>query len=210
MHDDDNWEVITDRHGRKVRVLKDGGVARVRFRDAQADSERAALRGCRPGYRVLLDGSGRAQRRPQVDAAYASAEHEMVNAWRDPPRGLGRLRDGNGNGSNGFSGRFGESGREGDQCMINGAPGHLEQRNGRLVCVPDRDDDSDDDVFADATRRRKYVTRDPRGRVESETEETEEEAADSAFNDAQIDAEQQRELAYQDYAKSISRAWKRG
>jgi hypothetical protein len=33
---------------------------------------------------------------------------------------------------------------------------------------------------------------------------------DSACNDAQMDAEQYRELVYQEYARSISRAWRRG
>ena len=33
---------------------------------------------------------------------------------------------------------------------------------------------------------------------------------DSAFNDAQMEAEQQRELAYRDYARELTRAWRRG
>jgi hypothetical protein len=72
------------------------------------------------------------------------AEHEMVNAWRDPPKGLGRLADSNGNGS----GRFGQQ-FEGDSCTINGEPGTLQRRNGQLLCVPD---DSDIDEIFDAAQ----------------------------------------------------------
>jgi hypothetical protein len=80
----------------------------------------------------------------------------------------------------------------------------LRERNGTLVCVPLDSDNGD--VF-DA--RRRYVTRDPAGRVESETEETEEATSDdSAFNDAQMDAERQRELAYQDYIRDVSSRWR--
>jgi hypothetical protein len=221
MHDDDdpNFEIITDRHGRKVRVLRDGGRTHVRFRDAESaraaparaqavptydgrqpltDADKAALRGCRPGYRVLLDSDGRPQRRPQVDA-YAKSEAAMCDAWKDPPKGLGRWRDGrngNGNGNgNGFNG-VGSGGfvgaQEGDACTVRGpeypddfgSPGHLQWRNGSLQCVPDDGDDGDDDIDA---------------------------ASDSsAFADAQMDAEQQRELAYRDYIRDVSSRWRRG
>jgi hypothetical protein len=182
-HDDPNFDWITDRHGRKVRVLRDGGTARVRFRDAQSiragrhtltDAERQQqLASCRPGYRVMADSQQVRERRQWANDSYSSHEHELTNAWRNPPKGLGAL-DGNGNG-----GRFGQQ-REGDQCMINGEVGVLRRRNGRLQCVPLADDDDDNGDFAEFER----------------------DGVDQALDD--------RELANRDYIRSLTSAWKRG
>ena len=126
-------------------ILKDGRTARVptRLRDGQSlpydvrktltDAERTALRGCQPGYRFAADSQSMRERRQWAADAYTSHEYELTNAWRD------------GNGGR----RFGSAGQPGDQCTINGAPGHLERRNGQLQCVPDGEDD-DDQVFDDS------------------------------------------------------------
>jgi hypothetical protein len=215
--DSDSFETIVDRYGRKVKVLKDGCSARVTFRDAAAsraqhsvndgrrpltDADRQALKGCQPGFRTVAD-SQRTQRRAAVDAAYQEHEHRLVNAWRDGPNGAGS----SGAGSGSFRGQ-----RPGDSCTVRGAefpddfgsPGVLRERNGSLVCVPLDSDNGD--VF-DA-RRKKYVSRDPAGRVLEETEETEEAAADSAFALNQGGDAQQR--AYDDYARELSQRWRRG
>jgi hypothetical protein len=159
---DPNWEWITDGRGRRVKVLRDGGIARVRFRDADAersqpvhdgrqphsDADTAALRGCKPGYRVIVDSAGHAERRAQVDAAYAESEAAMCASWKRPWPGLGAVRDGNGVngvGSNGFRGQ-----EQGQSCTINGAPGTLQWRGGQLQCVAD--DDSDIDQIFDAAQ----------------------------------------------------------
>jgi hypothetical protein len=169
-------------------LLRDGARVRFRFRDAQtvggmgrqplSDADRLALRGCQPGFRYAADTETMRERRQWARDAREIAEYEMVNAWRNPPKGLGRLADGNG-------GKFGSQGVEGDVCTVRdggvneGAPGHLRRVGGALRCIAD--DEDDDSAFDD-----------------------------SAFNDAQMDAEQQRELVYQEYARSISRAWRRG
>jgi hypothetical protein len=167
--DDDPFETVIGHDGKPARVLKDGRSVRVRFRDAQAargqapaahdgrepltDQQRRDLQGCRPGFRTL-DSAQLRERQQIARDAREIAEREMCEAWRNPPLGLGRLRDGNGFGSGGFVGA-----REGDQCTVRGqeypdsfgAPGHLERRNGRLVCVPDDGDDdaASDSAFAD-------------------------------------------------------------
>jgi hypothetical protein len=175
-----------------VRILKDGRSVRVRFRDAQAargqahaahdgrqpltDQQRRDLLGCRPGFRTL-DSDTYRERKAWARDAREIAEREMCEAWRNPPLGLGHLRDG--------KGRFGSTGVEGDVCTVRdggvneGAPGHLRRVGGVLRCIAD--DEDDNSAFDD-----------------------------SAFNDAQMDAEQYRELVYQEYARSISRAWRRG
>jgi hypothetical protein len=184
--DDDNFETVIGHDGKPARILKDGRSVRVRFRDAQAargqahaahdgrqpltDQQRRDLQGCRPGFRTL-DSDTYRERKAWARDAREIAEHEMCEAWKHPPLGLGRLRDDNGFGSRGFVGA-----REGDQCTVRGqeypdsfgAPGHLERRNGRLVCVPDDADDGDaaesafaDNQLSDATERayRDYAKR---------------------------------------------------
>jgi hypothetical protein len=170
-------------------LLRDGHRARVpvHLRDALPDpplrrrgldsAEHAALNSCRPGFRYAVDTESMRERRQWLADEYVSYNFELSNAWKNPPKGLGRLADGNG--------RFGSTGVEGDVCTVRdggvneGAPGHLRRVGGRLVCVAD--DEDDDSAFDDG-----------------------------ACNDAQMDAEQQRELAYQAYAREVSRAWKRG
>jgi hypothetical protein len=154
--DDDPFETVIGHDGKPARVLKDGRSVRVRFRDAEAvraqplhdgrqpltDQQRRELRGCKPGYRVLVDSASQRQRRAQLDAAYAESEAAMCAAWKRPPLGLGRLVD---------NGRFGQQ-FEGDQCTINGEPGHLRRVGGTLRCVPDDEDDRDIDEIFDAAQ----------------------------------------------------------
>jgi hypothetical protein len=161
---DPDFEIITDRHGRKVKVLRDGHTARVRFRDAQAvraqpvhdgrqpltDQDRRELRGCRPGYRVIVDSAGHAERRAQVDAAYAESEAAMCASWKRPWPGLGAVRDGNGVNGVGSHGVRGQV--EGSACTVNGQPGTLQRRNGQLQCVADDEDDRDIDEIFDAAQ----------------------------------------------------------
>jgi hypothetical protein len=83
------------------------------------------------------------------------------------------------------NGRFGTQGVEGDVCTVRDG-GVNEGAPGHLRRVGGvmrciADDEDDDSAFDDG-----------------------------AFNDAQMDAEQYRELVYQEYARSISRAWRRG
>jgi hypothetical protein len=183
--DDDAFDEngrLRDGHTARVPVqLRDGIPAPPVRRRALDAAEHAALNSCRHGFRYANTADdSMAERRAWARDAYTTHEYELANAWRNPPLGLGRLRDDYGNG-----GRFGSVGREGDTCTVRdggvneGAAGHLRRVGGRLVCVPD---DEDDDPAFD----------------------------DSAFNDAQMDAEQYRELVYQEYARSISRAWRRG
>jgi hypothetical protein len=164
--DDDNFETIIGRDGKRVRILKDGRSVHVRFRDAQAargqaylprdgrqpltDQQRRDLRGCQPGFRTL-DSAQLRERQQIARDARAIAEQEMCEAWKHPPLGLGRLRD-----DNGFGGFVGA--REGDQCTVRGqeypdsfgAPGTLQRIGGKLVCVPlDADRDDTDSAFAD-------------------------------------------------------------
>jgi hypothetical protein len=133
-------------------LLKDGHTARVpvHLRDGLPNppvrrraldaADREALASCRPGYRYpnLAHDSMR-ERRAWAADAYAEVEHRLQNAWRDSNGNTGF-------GSSGFRGQ-----QEGDACTVRGqeypdsfgSPGHLERRNGRLVCVPDDSDDSD-------------------------------------------------------------------
>ena len=165
--DDDNFETIIGHDGKRVRILKDGRSVHVRFRDAQAargqaylprdgrqpltDQQRRDLLGCRPGFRTL-DSDTYRERKAWARDAREIAEYEMVNAWRNPPKGLGRLADGNG-------GKFGSQGVEGDVCTVRdggvneGAPGHLRRVGGVLRCIADDEDDDsafDDTAFNDA------------------------------------------------------------
>jgi hypothetical protein len=167
---DDDFETIIGHDGKPARVLRDGHSLHVRFRDAQAargqqphsdgrqkltDADNRELAGCRPGYR-MIDNEQMRERRQWAADAYAEVEHRLSTAWKD--QGNGR--------------RFGTQGVEGDQCTIDGAPGHLRRVAGQLRCIADDEDD------------------------------------DCAFDDAQLsDA---REIAYHDYARELTRAWRRG
>jgi hypothetical protein len=108
--------------------------------------------GCKPGYRVIVDSAGHAERCAQLDAAYAEVEAATCDSWKRPWPGLGARRDGNGVGSNGVGsngvGSHGFRGQvEGDACTINGEPGTLQRRNGQLQCVADDSDDEIDEIF---------------------------------------------------------------
>jgi hypothetical protein len=224
--DDDAFETIIGHDGKPARVLKPGRTARVslQMRDSMrrdhppihdgrqplSDADRQALRGCTPGFRTI-DSQQIRERRQRARDAREIAEQEMCDAWKNPPKGLGRWHDDNGNGngvgSQGFRGQ-----QEGDQCVVRGAefpddfgsPGTLQRRGGQLVCVPIDSDNGD--VF-DARGRKKYVTRDPAGRLQSETTEEEEEAtSDSAF--ALNQQLNDRELAYEDYARELAQKWR--
>jgi hypothetical protein len=70
----------------------------------------------RPGPRI-----NDAQRRDL--AAYKAYDAHTSNAWKAPPTGAG-------------SGEF-RGQREGDQCTVNGSPGHLKMIGDKLHCVPD-------------------------------------------------------------------------
>jgi hypothetical protein len=163
--DDDDFETIIGHDGKPARVLRDQHVLRVpmhlrdsahlrALRDAQppqqhdgrrplSDRERAELRGCQPGFRVVMNDERIRERQQFARDARAAAEQEMCDAWRHPVSGLGLGRDANGNGngfgSNGFRGQ-----QEGDACSINGAPGTLQERDGG---IPDDDNGDDDQIF---------------------------------------------------------------
>jgi hypothetical protein len=161
--DDDDPNSPFDRNG----VLKDGRSVRVptHLRDGRSvvsvgnnsltDAQRVALSSCRPGYRFVADATTRNERKAWADDAYAEVEHRNANAWRNPSKGLGAR--GQNNDSNG-NGRFGSQGNEGDSCTVRGeqypdyfgAPGTLQRRGGKMVCVPnDADEDDADEVFGD-------------------------------------------------------------
>jgi hypothetical protein len=132
-----------DRNG----AIRDGVIARVRmtdsarqrFTDARSywDANKDALRvtdmwalgggeGCRPGFRVL-DAPLNQQAMRDARAAYV---RDLESAYLNPT----------GFGERGVIGQ-----QAGDQCTINGAPGHLRMVNGALQCVADDDDDDDED-----------------------------------------------------------------
>jgi hypothetical protein len=101
----------------------------------------------RPGARYLhaglksTDHALHAVRAMQRQEAYLQAKQDLQDAWRHPARDAERDGPITGYGSHGFSG-----GRLGDPCTCRGpeypldfgSPGRLEERNGELICVPDR------------------------------------------------------------------------
>jgi hypothetical protein len=129
------WEIY-DRYGNRVEdddgVLKDGQRLRTLMYDsaqrevvehfARLRAEDAAKRfGLndaldlhRPGQR-FADADARAQ----VEAVYQDEKRKLQSAWQTP---------------------VGRGAQPGDQCTINGAPGHL---NHRLECVPDKPERQD-------------------------------------------------------------------
>jgi hypothetical protein len=83
-----------------------------------------ALDLCRPGQR-FADADARAR----VEEVYQDEKRKLQSAWQTPvARGA----------------------QPGDQCTINGAPGHL---NHRLECVPDKEDSVPRTMTADAAQR---------------------------------------------------------
>jgi len=152
-HDDDD-KVVRDGEVVRTSVFMHDSAPRTRvFRDADGEFEvtdaqadlirdtRAALafglddadQLHRPGFRFCDDAANEAKAK-----AYLQAVQDAENAYRtppaEPPSAVG------GFGSHGFSG-----GRPGDPCTCRGpeypldfgSPGHLEERDGQLVCVPD-------------------------------------------------------------------------
>jgi hypothetical protein len=147
------------RDGARYRVpatLMDGMPPR---RGDNVTSVDAALH--RPGFRFA---DQRAQQR--VADARAAYETDLINSWRKDADE--------------------DWGDPGDQCTVRsggvdeGAPGHLRRINGRLVCVPDDDDDETERATGDARRRVRKTTYDPRGRLVSTSESEEEDLDDSA------------------------------
>jgi hypothetical protein len=107
-------------------IARAGTRARTTVVDAFGNSDDFALG--RPGFRYPT-------RRTTADVArqmaYDEANEAAEEAWRTPPaKPLP-------------AGAYPTNGaRVGDICTINGAPGHLRDRDGGLVCVPDEQHDS--------------------------------------------------------------------
>jgi hypothetical protein len=132
------WEIIETATGRVIDtddpMLRDGQTLRVpmTMRDSMSEMQRSvadhkmarerfglndALDLHRPGQRFSTDAAARAR----VEEARAEGIREMCDAWKNPP-----VADQRGQ-------------RPGDQCTIDGQPGHL---NHRLECLPDKRQDS--------------------------------------------------------------------
>jgi|SRR6516225_7529600 hypothetical protein len=136
-------------------VIADGGVVRVplMLRDGSTVDlepwQRDVILGARlgledgeslhrPGARFCTDAAAN----EAVAKAYLQSVRELQDAWRHPTRDAGRDDPITGFGSPEFRG-----GQPGDPCTCRGpefpldfgSPGHLERRDGRLVCVPDRE-----------------------------------------------------------------------
>ena len=126
-------------------VLKDGRRLRVplMMMDGLDDVERAIVLDAaarrfglsngndlrKPGYRYTTDSRALEAK----ERAYRERDEADAEAWRgNPPAGAG-------------SGEF-RGAQEGDICTVRGldfledlgGPGHLQMRNGHLVCVPDK------------------------------------------------------------------------
>jgi hypothetical protein len=80
----------------------------------------------KPGQRFCTDQTARAR----VEQARAEGIREMCDAWQRKPN----VNSETGVGSHELRGQ-----QPGDQCTINGAPGHL---NHRLECIPDKRQDA--------------------------------------------------------------------
>jgi hypothetical protein len=91
----------------------------------------------RPGQRFCTDQAAR----DAVEEIYQDEKRKLQDAWRQP------VADSETSvGSHEFRGQ-----QPGDQCTINGAPGHL---NHRLECIPDRQDSAPPRTMtADAAQR---------------------------------------------------------
>jgi hypothetical protein len=90
----------------------------------------------RPGQRFCTDEAARAR----VEEVYQDEKRKLQDAWRQPV-----ANSETGVGSHEFRGQ-----QPGDQCTINGAPGHL---NHRLECVPDKEDSVPRTMTADAAQK---------------------------------------------------------
>jgi hypothetical protein len=157
-----DFEIITTRDGRRVRILRDG--ARYRVGGVQMmDSARARPRitdGAgktgtglhQPGFRLLSNDAAAAAKA----RAYAAYEQSLRDAWRGDAVGedeVGAVC----------------TVRNGEFPLDFGSPGHIRMYKGKPTCVPDnprrkadakrrrRDEDDDDDVVkrtSDVRRRR--------------------------------------------------------
>jgi hypothetical protein len=107
----------------------------------------------KPGFR-FCDAAGHEAKAK----AYLQAVQDAESAWKTPP--AEPLSAVGGFGSHGFSG-----GQPGDPCTCRGpeypldfgSPGHLEERDGRLVCVPDRERGREDGRSKMDARDEAYV-----------------------------------------------------
>ena len=119
---DDDDDVLRD--GQRIIVPLNMADSRQREVSEHFEYLRAedALAQHRPGPRYIVDEAVRAR----VEQARAEGIREMCDAWKRKPDANSE----SGYGSGEFRGQ-----QPGDQCTINGAPGHL---NHRLECVPDQ------------------------------------------------------------------------
>jgi hypothetical protein len=164
-------------------VLKDGERFRVKMTDsAKPMSDGLFLAEHRNGWRLsakaMKDDNVAARR-----ALYDSYDKEISQAYLTPT----------GVGSTPSTELRGD--QPGDVCTIDGWPGHLQKRGGKLVCIAD-DKTSQD---ARSVKKRKTQYRDPSGREAGTAEEAEEDLNDSRSI---------RDRAYQDYDKFITTQWR--
>jgi hypothetical protein len=123
----DDFETIIGSDGRKKKVLRDRHAFRVPMRFADAAHQ--------PGFVRVSDASAITDAKAEAAKAYDAYDARLTTAWKDappvPPTGFG---------SRAFLGA-----QAGDLCTCRGlefpddfgAPGHLQARNGVLVCCPD-------------------------------------------------------------------------
>jgi hypothetical protein len=104
-------------------ALTDGNTA-LDKRSQLSDAERLSLDSCKPGYRFPLNSEAAQAQRQKIRDSYKLYNESLVNSWR------------NSDASGEMIGAC-----EGDDCTINGAPGHLREVDGELVCIADSDDD---------------------------------------------------------------------
>jgi hypothetical protein len=125
--DDDDDDILRDGETLRVRMTMMDSALSDRLRVTDAAGSAVGLN--RPGFRLLRGGNAgdqlaRDRLAEMRSEAYRLADEANVNAWKNPPIGVGSR------------GPIGQ--REGDLCMINGFPGHLRpDANGRLTCVAD-------------------------------------------------------------------------
>jgi hypothetical protein len=150
--DDDAFDAAFDgagllRDGKSTRVpmlLRDGST--VELEDWQREVIYAHRVGLSDGQSLHRPGPRYCTDEAALDAkaqAYAEDVKESTEAWRKKPA------------ANAGSGEF-RGQQPGDQCTINGQPGHL---NHRLECVPDKPADRQDSIsrtlsFDEAQQRR--------------------------------------------------------
>jgi hypothetical protein len=130
--DSADFETVIGPDGRPRKILKDGRRTHFRMTDAQTldlHDGRGGLVGHRPGFVVATDAASLNDAKAK---AYDEVEARMTSAWRNPLTGSGSQTP--------------VGAQPGDLCTCRGveypndfgAPGHLQERDGRLVCVPDQ------------------------------------------------------------------------